>query len=230
MKDILGLSPMDTSNTDQQEKKLTDISSGGGTMDPESQSPIHVDNSLMERLMPIQFECTTGAVMIGNTEIKSMLVWKVSQASGIYSLSRARSSMDYYKSVMDFILRKVQISLKDNMDYTNVDETTERVIKPLPRITFIAWLLKPFRCLYPFAMTRQYGEMQHMRNIMRDGRSQMGSDGDNTTFHEEYARVTNVVECNEMALTYYADYAGKHEIDGAREREGESVCNSYDVY
>ncbi|EPB81388.1 hypothetical protein HMPREF1544_11901 [Mucor circinelloides 1006PhL] len=208
MKDILGISPMDTSNTDQQEKKLADISSGGGTMDPESQSPIHVDNSLMERLMPIQFECTTGAVMIGNTEIKSMLVWKVSQASGIYSLSRARSSMDYYKSVMDFILRKVQISLKDNMDYTKVDETTERVIKPLPRITFIAWLLKPFRCLYPFAMTRQYGEMQHMRNIMRDGRSQMGSDGDNTTFHEEYARVTNVVECNEMALTYYADYAG----------------------
>jgi hypothetical protein len=215
MKDILGLSTMETNNTStaagatidesDDKKKLADIR---GTLDPESQTPINGDNSLMERLMPIQFECTTGAVMIGNTEIKSMLVWKVSQASGIYSLAKSRSSMDYYKSVIDFILRKTQISLKDNMDYTNVQETTERVMKPLPKATFITWLLKPFKFLYPFAMSRQYGEMQHMRDIMRDGRSQMENNSDNTTFHEDYARVTNIVECNEMALTYYADYAG----------------------
>ncbi|KAG2212468.1 hypothetical protein INT46_008005 [Mucor plumbeus] len=215
MKDILGLSTTETKNTStaagatidesDDKKKLTDIR---GTLDPESQTPINGDNSLMERLMPIQFECTTGAVMIGNTEIKSMLVWKVSQASGIYSLAKSRSSMDYYKSVIDFILRKTQISLKDNMDYTNVQETAERVMKPLPKATFITWLLKPFKFLYPFAMSRQYGEMQHMRDIMRDGRSQMGNDSDNITFHEDYARVTNIVECNEMALTYYADYAG----------------------
>lgn len=232
MKDILGLSTMETNNAstagatideNDDEKKLTDIR---GTLDPESQTPINVDNSLMERLMPIQFECTTGAVMIGNTEIKSMLVWKVSQASGIYSLTKSRSSMDYYKSVVDFILRKTQISLKDNMDYTNVQETTERVIKPLPRSAFITWLLKPFKCLYPFTMTRQYGEMQHMRNIMRDGRSQMGNDSDNTTFHEEYARVTNIVECNEMALTYYADYAGN--TQDLLIKKFACVCNSYD--
>lgn len=51
--------------------------------------------------------------------------------------------------------------------------------------------------------------MQHMRDIMREGRTHDGNISDNTTFHEEYARVNNIVECNEMALTYYSDYAGK---------------------
>lgn len=49
-----------------------------------------------------------------------------------------------------------------------------------------------------------------MRDIIRDGRSNTEGDTDGTTYHEEYARVNNVLECNEMALTYYSDYAGKY--------------------
>lgn len=75
-------------------------------------------------------------------------------------------------------------------------------------ISFVSILLKPFRFLHPFARTRQYGKMQHMRDIMKEGRTHDGNTSENTTFHEEYARVNNIVECNEMALTYYSDYAG----------------------
>lgn len=126
IKDVLGIS---TSTSLEQELP----SKIRGRLDPESQTPIHVDNSLMERLMPIQFECTTGAVMIGNTELKSMLVLKVSKADGIYSITKARSAMDFYKSVFDLVLIKPQISMKDNMDFTKVDENAETVIQPLPR-------------------------------------------------------------------------------------------------
>lgn len=52
--------------------------------------------------------------------------------------------------------------------------------------------------------------MQHMRDIMREGRSSTENESENTTYHEEYARVNNVLECNEMAITYYQDYAGKN--------------------
>lgn len=54
--------------------------------------------------------------------------------------------------------------------------------------------------------------MQHMRDIMRDGDSQNRAGSDNTTYHEEYARVNNILECREMALTYYSDYAGNFHI------------------
>ncbi|CAO3610069.1 unnamed protein product [Mucor hiemalis] len=210
MKDVLGLSTTTTTSTaDSTTSFGQEKMNIRGTLDPESQTPIHVDNSLMERLMPFQFECTTGAVMIGNMELKSMMVVKLSQASGIYSITKARSSMDYYKSVFDFVIRKPQISLKDNMDFTNVDENAERVIKPQQKTTFVSKLLQPFKCLlFPFAKSRQYGEMQHMRDIMRDGDSQNRAGSDSTTYHEEYARVNNILECRELALTYYSDYAG----------------------
>ncbi|KAI9475562.1 MAG: hypothetical protein EXX96DRAFT_506047 [Benjaminiella poitrasii] len=225
MRDILGLSPMDSNSTSTSsslstEQEKLNYSNNNNNRDPESQTPTLQDsttNSLMERLIPLQFECTTGAVMIGNTDIKSMLVCKVSQASGIYSLTKSRSSMDYYKSVIDFVLRKPQILLKDNMDYTAVveEETIDRVITPLPRIEFVWWLLRPFRCLFPFASTRQYGKMQHMRDVMGNGRSQTRHNSENASYHEEYARVSNIVECNEMAITYYSDYAGSVPISEA---------------
>ena len=57
--------------------------------------------------------------------------------------------------------------------------------------------------------SRQYGKMQHMHDIMRSGRSQNETESASATYHEEYARVNSIVECREVILTYYADYAGK---------------------
>ncbi|KAI8065374.1 uncharacterized protein B0P05DRAFT_589949 [Gilbertella persicaria] len=209
MKSVLGLSPVETNpstTAGTEQEKLTVETRAA--LDPESQTPMNGDNhSLLERLMPIQFECTTGAVMIGNTEIKSMIVCKMPQASGIYSISKSRSSMDYYKTVLDVVLRKPQVSLKDNMDFTRVD--AERARKPLPRKTMHHLLYRAWDWLLSFIKTRQYGEMQHLQHIIREGHSEARYDDlENPTYHEEYARVNNVLECNEMALTYYADYAG----------------------
>lgn len=76
-------------------------------------------------------------------------------------------------------------------------------------ISIWASILRPFRFLHPSNHSREYGKMHHMRGIMREGRSHSEADSESITFHEEYARVTNVIECKEMTLTYYQDYAGK---------------------
>ncbi|KAI8376427.1 uncharacterized protein BYT42DRAFT_386187 [Radiomyces spectabilis] len=161
----------------------------------------------MERLMPIQFECTTGAVIIGNMELRTMILLQVAQANGIWSTVPSRSSMDYYKSVFDLVLRKPQLSLKDNMDFTNIDKSMQTIQPTLP--TFWSRLWKPLQYLHPATRTRQYGEMQHMHDLMSAAaRPTTGLETNDTTYHEEYARVNNVIECSEMAITYYADYAG----------------------
>ncbi|KAG2221009.1 hypothetical protein INT45_009258 [Circinella minor] len=97
--------------------------------DPESQVP--VETSVLLRLMPVQFECTTGAIMIGNNELRSMIVGQYVQASGIYSVSESRAEMDQYKSVFDLTFRKLQVSLKDNMDFTYAYPETSDKKKPL---------------------------------------------------------------------------------------------------
>jgi hypothetical protein len=50
--------------------------------------------------------------------------------------------------------------------------------------------------------------MQHMSEMMKEKATNGGATTEHVTYHEEYARVSSVLECNEMALTYYADYAG----------------------
>lgn len=85
-----------------------------GILDPEHKSP---STSLFERLLPIQFECTKSAILIGNMDLKTALVVQIVEANGIYSITKSRSPMDYYKATVDFALRKPQISLKDNVDF-----------------------------------------------------------------------------------------------------------------
>ncbi|KAI9492938.1 hypothetical protein BDB00DRAFT_872979 [Zychaea mexicana] len=177
--------------------------------DPESQIP--VEASLLLRLMPVQFECTTGAIMIGNNELRSMIVGQAVQASGIWSVSESRAEMDHYKSVLDLVLRKTTISLKDNMDFTYAQpESDQPPQKPRPlwRRT-MNFFLYPFQALFhPAAKTRQFGHMQHMHGIMRAQRDSDRTTGRSTTFHEDYARVNNVLECSKLAVLYYADVPG----------------------
>lgn len=48
-----------------------------------------------------------------------------------------------------------------------------------------------------------------MRHFMREGRTGSEATSENVTYHEQYARVNNIVECKEIIMTYYQDYAGK---------------------
>lgn len=205
--------------------------------DPESQVPASgVEASLLRRLMPIQFECTTGAVMIGNNELRSMIVGELVQANGIWSTMAPRVEMDQYKSVLDLVLRSPRISLKDNMDYTCPQEpaslvearkrssflhryakfcatcTRFTVVHCCCRTNFRLWsgVSMPFRKLFhPATRTRQFGHMQHMHDLMHT-RYQDSDSATNrsTTFHEEYARVNNLLECSKMKIRYYADIPG----------------------
>jgi hypothetical protein len=77
--------------------------------------------------MPIQIECTTGAVIIGNQQLQSYIVIKATQASGSYSTTQSRTPMDYYKATLDLILRKPQITLEKNERYTTETQNMNSV-------------------------------------------------------------------------------------------------------
>lgn len=106
-------------------RDILGVRSKGAKEEPEN------DNPLFQKILPIQFECATGSIMIGNTSIKSMLVCKTEQASGIYSVTQSRSPLDRYKSVLDLDLKNLQFNLKENMDYDTMKET----VKPFREIT-----------------------------------------------------------------------------------------------
>lgn len=87
-------------------------------LDMESQEADGFSNSLFRRLMPVQIECTRGAIMFGNPDLPTMAVLQFRQASSIYNTDQSRSKLDYYKSSLDLIFREPKISLKHNTDFT----------------------------------------------------------------------------------------------------------------
>ncbi|KAI7885245.1 hypothetical protein K492DRAFT_204108 [Lichtheimia hyalospora FSU 10163] len=229
MKNILGMSDGNTSHG--RDGSSPTSSTRNSSQDPEIQTPAAaMETSLIRRLMPIQFECTTGAWMIGNNELRSMIVGQAVQASGIWSAEESRTEMDHYKSVLDLVFRKCQISLKDNMDFTypqdqQEDRAANSASKTIRILRGIAdFFLYPLRILfYPATKTRQFGHMQHMQEIMRSHRDAEQGTTRSTTFHEEYARVNNVLECSKMALLYYSDVAGTVPSSGALGSSGVGI-------
>ncbi|KAI7863888.1 hypothetical protein BDF14DRAFT_1972429 [Spinellus fusiger] len=174
--------------------------------DPESQSSSGSDISLFQRLLPLQFECTTGAVIVGNAELRTMIVGQASRISGVLSTVPSRSTMDHFKVVTDLTLKKLQVDLKDNMDYCQVSNVPPT---PTPQSILVRWILRPLQYIFPLFKARHYGGMQHMYALMnsqkRDASTTLPK---NTTYHEEYARVSTLLECSEMTITYYADSPG----------------------
>ncbi|KAL0077339.1 hypothetical protein J3Q64DRAFT_1665618 [Phycomyces blakesleeanus] len=170
LKDVLGINPLERLNTAKQTPTMQELQS---SIDPESHDQVGFETSLFQRLVPIEFECTTGAVMIGNAELQTMLVCQVAQASGIVSTAPSRTTMDHFKTITDLVLGKLQVHVKENMDFS------------------------------------KYGGMQHIHTLMNSQKRETPvNNPGGTTYHQEYGKVSNMIECSKMAITYYSDSPG----------------------
>ncbi|KAI8987036.1 hypothetical protein BDB01DRAFT_849190 [Pilobolus umbonatus] len=205
IRDILGLSPTSTRHSSGVQSDQVRLNDMMEEMDSEDQTPNNVNSSLLMRLMPIQFECRTGALMVGNTDLKSMIVWTAEEVNGTYKNTRSRSRLDHYKSVIDLELIKTQVNIRDNMDYTNVNDTMDRLQQPSFKSKCVSYL-SSLLFLSPYKKGH-HENMNQSRDTIRETKSNQ-EDGGGKIYHDDYARVNHLIECNEIRLMYYADYAG----------------------
>ncbi|KAI8339604.1 hypothetical protein BC941DRAFT_254942 [Chlamydoabsidia padenii] len=202
MKIILGLetAPEPTRRSD-------DTFTMNGTpsvQDPENQTLS--ESSLLQRLVPIQIECTTGAVIIGNQQLQSYVVVKATQASGTYSTGQSRTPMDYYKATLDLILRKPQISLEKNEHYTQESQNmnSARHNQRTNGWWIHVWgLIRRILCIRPTNYTKNEKQEEQHRH-----RSTLTESHCRRLYQDEYAKIESVMECSQMALCYYADVPG----------------------
>ncbi|KAI8096420.1 uncharacterized protein BX664DRAFT_382871 [Halteromyces radiatus] len=208
MKIILGLETESPITTEDPPTPADDTISMDGTrkvLDPESQTM--AESSLLLRLMPIQIECTTGAIIIGNQRLKTYIVVKATQTSGTYSAGQSRTSMDYYKSSLDLVLRKPQISLEKNENYKsdsqhmNSSQRLHRTYGWWKHIwRWIQWMFWIDTIDNPKKKQKQH-EDQSTRRGSEDRYSRR-------LYQDDYAKIENIMECSQMAICYYADIPG----------------------
>ncbi|KAI8885811.1 hypothetical protein K501DRAFT_331672 [Backusella circina FSU 941] len=188
IKDILGFSTKEVGGQQPEEVVRS------GSIDPESQAP--TTSSFLEKILPLQFDCTKGSVIVGNSELKTMLVATFSQANGIYAIKKSRSPMDIYKTEIEVVIRKPYVSVKDNIDFIDLDVVDQQVHDQ----SWLGYFSKYIQYLISFKKRRDRHRREGVKEKIKSKIFQKSN--------KEYARVDNLLECNEAALTYYADYAG----------------------
>ncbi|ORZ15864.1 hypothetical protein BCR42DRAFT_438107 [Absidia repens] len=191
MKAILGLET-EPASPQRPMDPFTINGSAPNAHDPENQALS--DSSLLQRLLPIQIECTTAAIIIGNSQLPSYIVMKTSQASGTLSTAQPRSSLDCYKLTLNLILRKPQVSMEQNEHYTK--EKHQHVDRVRPQQSTFSWWKGI--CMRNIK-DHQYEEQQQYTYDEPHCRQ---------SYREDYAKIESIVECSQIALCYYADIPG----------------------
>ncbi|KAI8069940.1 hypothetical protein BC940DRAFT_271416 [Gongronella butleri] len=166
------------------------------------ENPTMAELSLLERFLPMEFECTKGALIIGNRYVPSYIVWKAAQITGTFSAEKSRSPLDYYKSCYDVVLRKPQVSLEKSTKYTGPLCGDDVHFEPRQTrwqafMHGIRWLL----CLRSNDALGQRRDSDHDRDQEKPYAS-------HKIYQEDYAKMEMLMEFSQMKLTYTADYAG----------------------
>ncbi|KAG0375991.1 hypothetical protein BGX24_008415 [Mortierella sp. AD032] len=173
------------------------------------------EDSWFRRALPVKIICETGAIIMGNAHLPSLLVASFPWAHGMYSATKARSALDKYKTVLLVTFETPSIDFQPNADYNttiagrNMCQDTPNISRlPPRRPTHFQKLIQPLKDTWTkhFGVSRRVAEEWHglpryNQNISLDNLKE--------SQFKEYAMVRNILQCSSLGLRYYTDVAGK---------------------
>ncbi|KAG0198078.1 hypothetical protein BGX28_008431 [Mortierella sp. GBA30] len=185
---------------------------------------VHMDNDEQDggsadtwfrRCLPVKIVCETGAIIMGNTHLPSLLVASFPLAHSMYSATKARSSLDKYKTVLLVTFETPSIDLRLNADYNtaivgrNMSGEVPDISRLSPQASSqVKELLRPIKALWTRCFGISRAEAEEWHGLPRYNRN-ISNDNLKDSSFREYAMVRNVLQCNELGLRYYTDVAGK---------------------
>ncbi|KAF9970206.1 hypothetical protein BGZ73_007178 [Actinomortierella ambigua] len=166
------------------------------------------------RALPIKIVCDTGAIIMGNAHLPSLLVASFPSAHSMYSVTKARSSLDPYKTVLLVTFDTPSIDFRPNADYNT--DITGRHMGSVPDISRLPpkkpsrfqKIIAPAKDLW----TRYFGaapkEAEEWHGLPRYSQN-ISTDQLKDSRFDEYAMVRNVLQCTALGLRYSTDTAGR---------------------
>ncbi|KAG0066506.1 hypothetical protein BGZ89_007213 [Linnemannia elongata] len=173
------------------------------------------EDSWFRRCLPVKVSCETGAIIMGNAHLPSLLVTSFPWAHGMYSATKARSALDKYKTVLLVTFETPSIDFQPNADY-NTTIVGRHMGQDIPNIsqlpprrpTRIQKLIRPLKDTWArhFGVSRRVAEEWH--GLPRYNQN-ISHDNLKGNIFQEYAMVRNILQCSSLGLRYYTDVAGK---------------------
>ncbi|KAF9904551.1 hypothetical protein EC991_002611 [Linnemannia zychae] len=173
------------------------------------------EDSWFRRALPVKIICETGAIIMGNAHLPSLLVASFPWAHGMYSATKARSALDKYKTVLLVTFETPSIDFQPNADYNttiagrHMGQDTPNISQlPPRRPTRAQRLFRPLKETWTkyFGVSRRVAEEWH--GLPRYNQNISHNDLKESKF-QEYAMVRNILQCSSLGLRYYTDVAGK---------------------
>ncbi|KAF9358563.1 hypothetical protein BGX26_001452 [Mortierella sp. AD094] len=173
------------------------------------------EDSWFRRCLPVKIVCETGAIIMGNAHLPSLLVASFPSAHGMYSATKARSALDKYKTVLLITFDTPSIDFRPNADYNTTisgrnmgNEVPDISRLPPTKPTRLQQLLQPVKEIWTsyFGVSRKVAEEWH--GLPRYNQN-ISNDNLKANKFSEYAMVRNILQCNRLGLRYYTDVAGK---------------------
>ncbi|KAF9403909.1 hypothetical protein BGX21_007478 [Mortierella sp. AD011] len=184
-------------------------------MENEIQEEEESDDSWFRRCLPVKIVCETGAIIMGNAHLPSLLVASFPSAHGMYSATKTRSSLDKYKTVLLVTFDTPSIDFRENADYNTTisgrnmgSEVLDISRLPPTKPTRLRQLIKSAKEIWTsfLGVSREVAEEWH--GLPRYNQN-LSNDNLKANTYAEYAMVRNILQCNRLGLRYYTDVAGK---------------------
>ncbi|KAG0319921.1 hypothetical protein BGZ97_001164 [Linnemannia gamsii] len=202
-------------NPDSMPRETPDATNPNVTLKMGNDEQDDSDDSWFRRCLPVKISCETGAIIMGNAHLPSLLVASFPWAHGMYSATKARSALDKYKTVLLVTFETPSIDFQPNADYNttivgrHMGQDTPNISQlPPRRPTRIQKLIRPLKDTWTkhFGVSRRVAEEWH--GLPRYNQNISSDDLKGSKF-QEYAMVRNILQCSSLGLRYYTDVAGK---------------------
>ncbi|KAF9106451.1 hypothetical protein BGX29_009499 [Mortierella sp. GBA35] len=178
------------------------------------------EDSWFRRCLPVKVSCETGAIIMGNAHLPSLLVASFPWAHGMYSATKARSALDKYKTVLLVTFETPSIDFQPNADYNttivgrNMDVPNISRLPP-HRPTRFQRLIRPLKDTWTkyFGVSRRVAEEWHglpryNQNVSHDNLKE--------NKFQEYAMVRNILQCSSLGLRYYTDAKSLNDLSNLK--------------
>ncbi|KAF9586262.1 hypothetical protein BGW38_007796 [Lunasporangiospora selenospora] len=175
------------------------------------------DDSWFRRCLPVKIVCDTGAIIMGNAHLQSLLVASFPVAHGMYSATKSRSSLDKYKTVLHVTFETPTIDFRPNADYNTalVGRNTAMDVPDISRLPpSKPTRFQKFKRLVSGLWAKYVGigatrkEAEEWHGLPRYNQNASFDNLKDNKFHD-YAMVRNVLQCNSLGMRYSTDVAGK---------------------
>ncbi|KAF3400589.1 hypothetical protein DPV78_005631 [Talaromyces pinophilus] len=190
------------------------------------------------QFLPIQVDCTKGAIVAGNETTHSLLTITFDKGVGSVDASDA-GPLDIYRQLINFDISSPVVQIRPNPDFKQEQLATARTINPFYQDEVERKSRRSYRMAYRRRKHKVWHSLRTLIPYLQRSVESFHEKGTNTTstshsgfpvndqwlgltrymegtaeIHEgwnavEYARYSTILECPSLSLTYFWDIPGK---------------------